>query len=149
MTKKWRKIGHYPETTGPIGLKFFVKVDFGHGVLHTKFQPSRLKDAEDIGWCGWRANWCGWDATLCISYVVIFPNHPYLSPSSTSKLYAVWWLGSYSLSLTFQFKIIIIHNITCMFCLWPHWLVEVGHKRYWTAQPHLWLPDEVGWHQWQ
>ena len=52
MTKKSRKIGHYPETTGPIGLKFFVKVDFGHGVLHTKFQPSRLKDAEDIGWCG-------------------------------------------------------------------------------------------------
>ena len=52
MTKKSRKIGHYSETTGPIGLKFFVKVDFGHGVLHTKFQPSRLKDAEDIGWCG-------------------------------------------------------------------------------------------------
>ena len=38
--------------TGPIGLKFFVSADFGHGVLHTKFQPLRLKDVEDIAWCG-------------------------------------------------------------------------------------------------
>ena len=37
--------------TGPIGLKFFVRADFGHPVAHTKFQPLRLKDAEDIGWC--------------------------------------------------------------------------------------------------
>ena len=43
--------GHISGTTGPIGLKFFVRADFGHGVLHTKFQPLRLKDAEDIGWC--------------------------------------------------------------------------------------------------
>ena len=48
--------GHISGTTGPIGLKFFVRADFGHGVLHTKFQPLRLKDAEDIGWCGWLAN---------------------------------------------------------------------------------------------
>ena len=42
--------GHISGTTGPIGLKFFVKADFGHPVAHTKFQPLRLKDAEDIGW---------------------------------------------------------------------------------------------------
>ena len=48
MTKKSRKIGHYSETTGPIGLNFFVKVDFGRGVLHTKFQQ-RLKDVKVIG----------------------------------------------------------------------------------------------------
>ena len=43
--------GHIFGTTGPIGLKFFVKAAFGHPVAHTKFQPLRLKDAEDIGWC--------------------------------------------------------------------------------------------------
>ena len=37
-------------TTGPIRLKFCVRADFGHPVAHTKFQPLRLKDAEDIGW---------------------------------------------------------------------------------------------------
>ena len=42
--------GHIYGTTGPIGLKFFVRADFGHPVAHTKFQPLRLKDAEDIGW---------------------------------------------------------------------------------------------------
>ena len=42
--------GHISGTTGPIGLKFFVSADFSHPVAHTKFQPLRLKDAEDIGW---------------------------------------------------------------------------------------------------
>ena len=42
--------GHISGTTSPIGLKFFVRADFGHPVAHTKFQPLRLKDAEDIGW---------------------------------------------------------------------------------------------------
>ena len=36
--------------TGLTGLNFFVRADFGHPVAHTKFQPLRLKDAEDIGW---------------------------------------------------------------------------------------------------
>ena len=49
--------GHISGTTGPIGLKFFVRADFGHPVAHTKFQPLRLKDAEDIGWFVWRAKW--------------------------------------------------------------------------------------------
>ena len=40
----------------PIGLKFLVEADFGHWVLHTKLQPLRSKDAEDIGWCNLRAN---------------------------------------------------------------------------------------------
>ena len=43
--------GHISGTTGSIGLKFFVRADFGHPVAHTKLQPLRLKDAEDIGWC--------------------------------------------------------------------------------------------------
>ena len=43
--------GHISGSTGPIGLKFFVTADFGHPVAHTKLQPLRLKDAEDIGWC--------------------------------------------------------------------------------------------------
>ena len=43
--------GHISGTTGPIGLKFFVRADFDHPVAHTKLQPLRLKDAEDIGWC--------------------------------------------------------------------------------------------------
>ena len=47
---------HISGTNCPIGLKFLVGADFGHGVLHTKFQPLKLKDAEDIGWCGLRAN---------------------------------------------------------------------------------------------
>ena len=38
-------------TTGPIGLKFCVSEGFGQRVPQTKFQPLRLKDAEDIGWC--------------------------------------------------------------------------------------------------
>ena len=42
---------HISGTTGPIGLNFFVIADFGHPVAHTKLQPLRLKDAEDIGWC--------------------------------------------------------------------------------------------------
>ena len=42
---------HISGTTGPIGLKFLVRADFGHPVAHTKLQPLRLKDAEDIGWC--------------------------------------------------------------------------------------------------
>ena len=41
--------GHISGTTGPIGLKFFVRADFGHPVAHTKLQPLRLKDAKDIG----------------------------------------------------------------------------------------------------
>ena len=49
--------GHISGTTGPIGLKFFVRADFGHPVAHTKFQPLRLKDAEDIGRFVWRAKW--------------------------------------------------------------------------------------------
>ena len=44
-------LGHISGTTGPIGLKFFVRADFGHWVAHTKFQPLRLKDAKDIGCC--------------------------------------------------------------------------------------------------
>ena len=43
--------GHISGTTGPIGLKFCVRADFGHPVAHTKLQPLSLKDAEDIGWC--------------------------------------------------------------------------------------------------
>ena len=43
--------GHISGTTGPTGLKFFERADFGHPVTHTKLQPLRLKDAEDIGWC--------------------------------------------------------------------------------------------------
>ena len=50
MAKKSRKIGHYSETTGPTRLEFCVRADFGQPVAHTKFQPLRLKDAEDIGW---------------------------------------------------------------------------------------------------
>ena len=42
---------HISGTTGPIGLKFLVRADFGHPVAHTKLQPLMLKDAEDIGWC--------------------------------------------------------------------------------------------------
>ena len=42
---------HISGTTGPIGLKFLVRADFGHPVAHTKLQPLRLKDAENIGWC--------------------------------------------------------------------------------------------------
>ena len=42
---------HISGTTGPTGLKFFVRAYFGHPVAHTKLQPLRLKDAEDIGWC--------------------------------------------------------------------------------------------------
>ena len=30
---------HISGTTCPIGLKFLVGADFGHGVLHTKFKP--------------------------------------------------------------------------------------------------------------
>ena len=40
------------EPTAPIGLKFFVRTGFGHRLPQTKLQPLRLKDAEDIGWCG-------------------------------------------------------------------------------------------------
>ena len=28
-----------------------MKAYFGHPVAHTKLQPLRLKDAQDIGWC--------------------------------------------------------------------------------------------------
>ena len=39
---------HISGTTCPIALKFLVGADFGHGVLHTKFQPLRFKDAKDM-----------------------------------------------------------------------------------------------------
>ena len=45
------KFGHISDTTAPIILKIeLLRADFGHRVPHTKFQPLRLKDAEDIGW---------------------------------------------------------------------------------------------------
>ena len=47
---------HISRSTNPIGLKFCVSVGFGHRLPHTKFQPLRLKDAEDIGWCSWQGN---------------------------------------------------------------------------------------------
>ena len=47
---------HISISTNPIGLKFCVSVEFSHRLPHTKFQPLRLKDAEDIGWCSWRGN---------------------------------------------------------------------------------------------
>ena len=43
--------GDISGTTGPSGLNFFVRADFIHPVAHTKLQPLRLKDVEDIGWC--------------------------------------------------------------------------------------------------
>ena len=44
--------GNISGTTAPIGLKFFVRTGFGHRLPHNKLQPLRLKDAEDIRWCG-------------------------------------------------------------------------------------------------
>ena len=41
--------GHISGTTDPIGLNFLGEGAFDHRLPHTKFQPSRLKDWEDIG----------------------------------------------------------------------------------------------------
>ena len=61
--------GHISGTTGPTGLKFCVRADFGYPVAHTKFQPLRLKDAEDIGWFVWRAKWFSdVQASVCHSF---------------------------------------------------------------------------------
>jgi hypothetical protein len=51
VLEKWvfqHIFGRISGTTAPIGLKFKVRADFGHRVLHTKFQPLRFKDAEDM-----------------------------------------------------------------------------------------------------
>ena len=61
----WHIFSHISGITVLIGLKFSVIAGFSQRVPHTKFQPLRLQDAEDIGWCGWRGNWCFWAGTQC------------------------------------------------------------------------------------
>ena len=55
LLNKKLKINHISGTTCPIGLKFCVWPWLRERLAHTKFQPSRLTDAGDIGWLIWVA----------------------------------------------------------------------------------------------
>ena len=103
---KWGKnhiFCHISRTTNPFGLKFCVSAGFGHGVPHTKFQPLRLKDVKDIGWCSWRGNGT-FDPESSVHLMTSFHSHA----ATRSSCNGVGWKGSKMANLFRFVKIIYL-----------------------------------------